>query len=64
MDKSREIKSYLYNQWNSLFESAKGILNLKTPGFPAANYLIDISDLSIEEIIEKIIVKIRRDNFV
>jgi len=64
IDKSRETKSYLHNQWNTLFDSAKSILNLKTPGFPAADYLIDISDLSVEEVIEKIIEKIGRDNFV
>ena len=47
-------KSQLLRQWNQVFQSAKGILNLKTPSFPAADYIIDITDLSIEEISLKI----------
>jgi len=50
-------KSQLLNQWNQVFQSAKSILNLKTPSFPAADYIIDITDLSIEEISQKIIEK-------
>ena len=50
-------KSQLLNQWNQVFKSAKSILNLKTPSFPAADYIIDITDLSIEEISQKIIEK-------
>ena len=47
-------KSQLLSQWNQVFQSAKSILNLKTPSFPAADYIIDITDLSIEEISLKI----------
>ena len=50
-------KSQLLNQWNQVFQSAKSILNLKTPSFPAADYIIDVTDLSIEEISQKIIEK-------
>jgi len=50
-------KSQLLNQWNQVFQSAKSILNFKTPSFPAADYIIDVTDLPIEEIIQKIIGK-------
>ncbi|MGB2782884.1 MAG: shikimate kinase [Atribacterota bacterium] len=50
-------KSRLLNQWNQVFQSAKVILNLKTPSFPAADYIIDVTDLSIEEVSCKIIEK-------
>ena len=53
-------KSQLLSQWNQVFQSAKGILNLKTPSFPAADYIIDINDLSIEETSQKIIEKYGR----
>jgi len=58
----KDEKSRLQSQWNQLFQSAKGILNLKTPSFPAADYTIDITDLSIEEVNQKIIEKLRRGN--
>jgi len=63
INKAKDEKSRLLSQWNQLFESAKSILNLKTPSFPTANYIIDITDLSIEEINQKIIEKLRRGNF-
>jgi len=63
INKVKDEKSRLMSQWDQLFESAKGILNLKTPSFPAADYIIDITDLSIEEINQKIIKKFRRGNF-
>ena len=56
-DKFEDEKSHLLNQWNQVFQSAKSILNLKTPSFPAADYIIDITDLSIEETSQKIIEK-------
>ncbi len=56
----KDEKSQLLNQWNQVFQSAKSILNLKTPSFPAADYIIDVTDLSIEEISQKIIEKYGR----
>lgn len=50
-------KSQLLSQWNQVFQSAKSILNLKTPSFPSADYIIDVTDLSIEETSQKIIEK-------
>ncbi|GAH75383.1 unnamed protein product [marine sediment metagenome] len=58
-NKFEDEKSQLLSQWNKVFQSAKGILNLKTPSFPAADYIIDITDLSIEETSQKIIEKYR-----
>ncbi|GAG66429.1 unnamed protein product [marine sediment metagenome] len=58
-NKFEDEKSQLLSQWNQVFQSAKGILNLKTPSFPAADYIIDITDLSIEETSQKIIEKYR-----
>lgn len=63
INKGKDEKSRLLSQWDQLFQSAKGILNLKTPSFSAADFIIDITDLSIEEINQKIIEKIRRGNF-
>ncbi len=60
INKAKNEKSRLLSQWVQLFESAKGFLNLKTPSFPAADYIIDVTDLSIEEIDQKIIEKLRR----
>jgi len=59
-DKFEDEKSQLLSQWNQVFQSAKSILNLKTPSFPAADYAIDVTDLSIEEIIQKITEKYGR----
>ena len=59
-NKFGDEKSQLLSQWNQVFQSAKGILNLKTPSFPAADYVIDVTDLSIEEISQKIIEKIEK----
>jgi shikimate kinase len=56
-NKFKDEKSQLLSQWNYVFQSAKNILNLKTPSFPAADYIIDVTDLSIEEISRKIIEK-------
>jgi shikimate kinase len=56
-NRSKDEKSQLLSQWNQVFQSAKGILNLKTPSFPAADYIIDVTDLSIEETSQKIIEK-------
>jgi len=56
-NKFKDDKSQLLNQWNQVFQSAKSILNLKTPSFPAADYIIDVTDLSIEETSQKIIEK-------
>jgi len=56
-NKFEDEKSQLLRQWNQVFQSAKGILNLKTPSFPAADYIIDVTDLSIEETSQKIIEK-------
>lgn len=56
-NKFEDDKSQLLSQWNQVFQSAKGILNLKTPSFPAADYIIDVTDLSIEEASQKIIEK-------
>ncbi len=50
-------KPHLLSQWDQAFQSAKGILNLKTPSFPAADYIIDVTDLSIEEASQEIIKK-------
>jgi len=63
INKVKDEKSRLLSQWDQLFQSAKGILNLKTPSFPAADYIIDITDLSIEEINQKIIEKLGRGYF-
>jgi shikimate kinase len=59
-DRFGDEKSRLLSQWNQVFQSAKGILNLKTPSFPAADYVIDVTDLSIKEIGQKIIEKIEK----
>jgi shikimate kinase len=56
-NKFKDEKSQLLNQWNQVFQSAKSILNLKTPSFPAADYIIDVTDLSIEETSQIIIKK-------
>jgi len=56
-NKFKDEKSQLFSQWNQVFQSAKNILNLKTPSFPAADYIIDVTDLSIEETNQKIIEK-------
>lgn len=56
-NKFEDEKSQLLRQWNQVFQSAKGILNLKTPSFPAAGYIVDVTDLSIEETSQKIIEK-------
>lgn len=56
-NKFEDEKSQLLRQWNQVFQSAKGILNLKTPSFPAADYIVDVTDLSIEETSQKIIEK-------
>lgn len=63
INKVKDEKSRLLSQWDQLFQSAKGILNLKTPSFPAADYIIDITDLSTEEINQKIIEKLGRGYF-
>jgi shikimate kinase len=55
--KFEDNKSQLLNQWNQVFQSARSILNLKTPSFPAADYIIDVTNLSIEETSQKIIEK-------
>ena len=59
-NKFEDEKSQLPNQWNQVFQSAKSILNLKTPSFTAADYIIDVTDLSIEETSKKIIEKYER----
>ena len=59
-NKFEDEKSQLLNQWNYVFQSAKSILNLKTPSFPAADCIIDVTDLAIEEISQKIIEKYER----
>lgn len=59
-NKFEDEKSQLLNQWNQVFQSAKSFINLKTPSFPAADYIIDVTDLSIEEISRKIIEKSER----
>ena len=59
-NKFEDEKSQLLNQWNHVFQSAKSILNLKTPSFPAADCIIDVTDLPIEEISQKIIEKYER----
>ena len=56
-NKFKDEKSQLLSQWNQVFQSAKSILNLKTPSFPAADYIIDVTDLSIEETSQIIIKK-------
>ena len=56
-NKYKDEKSQLLSQWNQVFQSAKSILNLKTPSFPAADYIVDVTDLSIEETNQKIIEK-------
>ena len=56
-NKFEDEKSRLLSQWNQVFQSAKSILNLKTPSFPAADYIIDVTDLSIEDTSQKIIEK-------
>ena len=59
-NKFKDEKSQLLSQWNYVFQSAKNILNLKTPSFPAADYIIDVTDLSIEETSQKIVEKYGR----
>ncbi len=59
-NKFKDEKSQLLSQWNQVFQSAKNILNLKTPSFPAADYIIDVTDLSIEETSQKIVEKYGR----
>ena len=59
-NKFKDEKSQLLSQWNYVFQSAKNILNLKTPSFPAADYIIDVTDLSIEETSQKIVEKYER----
>ncbi|MGB2782788.1 MAG: shikimate kinase, partial [Atribacterota bacterium] len=56
-NKFEDERTRLLNQWNQVFQSVKVILNLKTPSFPAADYIIDVTDLSIEEVSCKIIEK-------
>jgi len=56
-NKFKDEKSQLLSQWNQVFQSAKSILNLKTPSFPKADFIIDVTDLSIEETSQKIIEK-------
>ena len=56
-NKFEDERTRLLNQWNQVFQSVKVILNLKTPSFPAADYIIDVTDLSIEEATRKIIEK-------
>ena len=56
-NKYEDEESHLLSQWNQTFQSAKSILNLKTPSFPAADYIVDVTDLSIEETSQKIIEK-------
>ena len=56
-NKFEDEKSRLLSQWNQVFQSAKSILNLKTPSFPAADCIIDVTDLSIEDTSQKIIEK-------
>ena len=53
-------KSQLLSRWNPVFQSAKSILSLKTPSFSAAEYIIDVTNLSIEEASQKIIEKYGR----
>lgn len=50
-------KSHLLSQWDQVFQSVKNILNLKTPSFPSADYIIDITDLSMYGASQKIIEK-------
>lgn len=59
-NKFKEETSRLLNQWNQVFQSAKGILNLKTPSFQAADTIIEVTDFSVEEIAQKIIKNYRR----
>jgi shikimate kinase len=56
-NKYKDEKSQLLRQWNQVFQSAKSILNLKTPSFPAADYIVDVTDLSTEKTSQKIIEK-------
>ena len=56
-NKFEDEKSRLLSQWNQVFQSAKSILNLKTPSFPAADCIIDVTDLSIEDTSQKIVEK-------
>jgi len=56
---SENEKSQLLSQWEQVFYSAKSILNLKTPGLPRADYILDVTDHSITEISRKIIEKYR-----
>lgn len=56
-NKFKDEKSQLLSQWNQVFQSAKSVLNLKTPSFPAADYIVEVTDLSIEETSQKIIEK-------
>jgi shikimate kinase len=59
-NKFEDERSRLLGQWNQVFQSAKSILSLKTPSFPEADYIIDVTDLSIEETGQKIIEKYGR----
>ncbi len=57
INKFKDEKSQLLSQWNQVFQSAKGLLNLKTPSFPAADYVLEVTDLPVGEINRKIIEK-------
>lgn len=57
--KFKDEKSQLLSQWNHAFQSTKGFLNLITPSFPAADYVLEVTDLSIRETNRKIIEKYR-----
>ena len=59
-NKFEDERSRLLGQWNQVFQSAKSILSLKTPSFPAADYIIDVTDLSMEETGQKIMEKYGR----
>jgi len=59
-NKFEDERSRLLGQWNQVFQSAKSILSLKTPSFPEADYIIDVTDLSMEEIGQKIMENYRR----
>jgi len=59
-NKFKDEKFQLLNQWDQVFQSAKSFINLKTPSFSAADYIIDVTDLLKEEISRKIIEKYGR----
>ncbi|MEA1940334.1 MAG: shikimate kinase [Candidatus Caldatribacteriota bacterium] len=53
--KTQHSHQFLAEQWEQVFQGTKKILNLKAPSCPDADYVLDITDLTVEQITGKII---------